>query len=151
MFSVFKLTGLSIYLLITLAFIPVSRKFKIRDQEAVHFITFTTIHWLDPLKRDTSCRCRYYKTSRRLSLQQCRQLCKTIRKFNGRDADLRNVSLMTGSNRLSRMCTTMDSQLTKISDPKYTESRRENYDEEITKQSSILSPQMMLTAHLLRT
>ena len=24
-----------------------SRKFKIRDQEAVHFVTFTTIHWLD--------------------------------------------------------------------------------------------------------
>ena len=28
-------------------------KFKIRDQEAVHFVTFTTIHWLDPLKRNT--------------------------------------------------------------------------------------------------
>ena len=24
-----------------------SRKFKIRDQEAVHFVTFTTIQWLD--------------------------------------------------------------------------------------------------------
>ena len=24
-----------------------SRKFKIRDQEAVHFVTFTIIHWLD--------------------------------------------------------------------------------------------------------
>jgi putative transposase len=24
-----------------------SRKFKIRDQEAVHFVTFTVIHWLD--------------------------------------------------------------------------------------------------------
>ena len=24
-----------------------SRKFKIRDQEAVHFVTFTTILWLD--------------------------------------------------------------------------------------------------------
>jgi hypothetical protein len=25
-----------------------SRKLKIRDQEAVHFVTFTTIQWLDP-------------------------------------------------------------------------------------------------------
>jgi hypothetical protein len=24
-----------------------SRKFKIRDQETVHFVTFTTIQWLD--------------------------------------------------------------------------------------------------------
>ncbi len=39
--------------------------------------------------------CRYCKTSRRLSLQQCRQLCKILRKFNGGDADLRNVSLKT--------------------------------------------------------
>src|SRR5687768_13477968 len=44
---------IKIYLLITLAFIPMSRKFKIRDPEAVHFVAFTTIHWLDPLKRDT--------------------------------------------------------------------------------------------------
>ena len=24
-----------------------SRKFKIRDQEAVHFVTFTIVQWLD--------------------------------------------------------------------------------------------------------
>ena len=36
------------------------RKFKIRDQEAVHFVTFTTtIHWLDPLKRDASAKARH--------------------------------------------------------------------------------------------
>jgi putative transposase len=28
-----------------------SRKFKIRDQEAVHFVTFTTIYWLDVFTR----------------------------------------------------------------------------------------------------
>ena len=28
-----------------------SRKFKIRDQEAVHFVTFTTIQWLDIFTR----------------------------------------------------------------------------------------------------
>jgi hypothetical protein len=31
----------------SLAIIFMSRKFKIRDQEAVHFVTFTIIHWLD--------------------------------------------------------------------------------------------------------
>jgi hypothetical protein len=40
-----KLMRLAIYLLITLAFIPMSRKFKIRDQEAVHFVTFTYQFW----------------------------------------------------------------------------------------------------------
>ena len=30
-----------------LAVIFMSRKFKIRDQEAVHFVTFTIIQWLD--------------------------------------------------------------------------------------------------------
>jgi putative transposase len=29
-----------------------SRKFKIRDQEAVHFVTFTVIHWLDVFIRN---------------------------------------------------------------------------------------------------
>jgi putative transposase len=28
-----------------------SRQFKIRDQEAVHFVTFTTIQWLDVFVR----------------------------------------------------------------------------------------------------
>jgi hypothetical protein len=37
----------------TLAFIPMSRKFKIRDQEAVYFATFTAIHGSIPLKLDT--------------------------------------------------------------------------------------------------
>ena len=30
------------------ALIYMSWKFKIRDQEAVHFVTFTTVYWLDP-------------------------------------------------------------------------------------------------------
>ena len=32
----------------TVSYYLMSRKFKIRDQEAVHFVAFTTIHWLDP-------------------------------------------------------------------------------------------------------
>ena len=29
-----------------------SRKFKIRDQEAVHHVTFTVIYWLDVFTRE---------------------------------------------------------------------------------------------------
>ena len=32
----------------TVSYYLMSRKFKIRDQEAVHFVTFTNIQWLDP-------------------------------------------------------------------------------------------------------
>ena len=39
--------GLTFRFVYPLVVNTMSRKFKIRDQEAVHFVTFTVIHWLD--------------------------------------------------------------------------------------------------------
>jgi putative transposase len=44
-----------------------SRKYKIRDQEAVHFVTFTTIYWLDIFIRQD------YKDIFMDSLRYCQQ------------------------------------------------------------------------------